>query len=124
MFDEVLAAFRMGPGEEDWRHARLVYARQGGRRRLSAQRVRRPARDYGAADADRRLSAFRHLDNGHPTPIAAAIAALTIYGEPGFYDHIRSVGAKLFAGMNKLFAKYDVPGRVEGLGTAVRYLLR
>jgi glutamate-1-semialdehyde 2,1-aminomutase len=48
--------------------------------------------------------------------VAAAIAALKIYREPGFYEHIRSVGEKLFAGMNAAFQRHRVPGRVAGLG--------
>jgi glutamate-1-semialdehyde 2,1-aminomutase len=54
--------------------------------------------------------------NAHPVVIAAGIAAIKAYRAPGFYDHIRAVGHKLFAGMNRIFQAHGVPGRVEGLG--------
>ena len=50
------------------RHAGPVYAGQGGRRRLSAERVRRPARHHGPADADGRLPAQRHLQRPSSSP--------------------------------------------------------
>ncbi len=118
MFDEVLAAFRMGPGgAQEYLGVTpdlcTLGKAVGGGYPLSVFGGRREIMERLMPTGDCQHSGTY---NGHPTSVAAAIAALTIYGEPGFYDHIRSVGAKLFAGMNELFAKYDVPGRVEGLG--------
>ena len=64
IFDEVLQRLPHGPRRRagvSRRHARPVHARQGGRRRLSAERLRRPTRHHGPPDADRRLPAQRHL---------------------------------------------------------------
>ncbi len=118
MFDEVLAAFRMGPGgAQEYLGVTpdlcTLGKAVGGGYPLSVFGGRREIMERLMPTGDCQHSGTY---NGHPTSVAAAIAALTIYGEPGFYDHIRSVGAKLFAGMNELFAKYDLPGRVEGLG--------
>ncbi|MGE0608048.1 MAG: aspartate aminotransferase family protein [Pirellulales bacterium] len=54
--------------------------------------------------------------NGHPVVVAAGLAAVTAYRQPGFYEHIRDVGQRLFDGLNKLFRKHGVPGRASGLG--------
>jgi glutamate-1-semialdehyde 2,1-aminomutase len=54
--------------------------------------------------------------NGHPVAVAAGLAAVKAYREPGFYDHINAVGARLFAGLNAIFVKHGIPGRVNGLG--------
>jgi glutamate-1-semialdehyde 2,1-aminomutase len=54
--------------------------------------------------------------NGHVVAVAASLAAVTAYREPGFYDHIHAVGRRLYDGLNALFARHDVAGRVHGLG--------
>ncbi|MEX2120039.1 MAG: aspartate aminotransferase family protein [Pirellulales bacterium] len=54
--------------------------------------------------------------NGHQLGVAAGLAALTAYRRPGFYDHIRSLAARLYDGINQLFVRHGVNGRVHGLG--------
>src|SRR5262249_997393 len=54
--------------------------------------------------------------NGHPTSVAAGMAAVTAYCQPGFYDHIHAVAEQLYAGLNDLFARHKVAARVQGLG--------
>jgi glutamate-1-semialdehyde 2,1-aminomutase len=54
--------------------------------------------------------------NGHPVAVAAGLAAVKAYREPGFYDHIEALGGRLFAGLNEIFGRHGVPGRVQGLG--------
>lgn len=54
--------------------------------------------------------------NGHPVAVAAGLAAISAYRQPGFYDHINAVGARLFAGLNEIFRRHDVFARVQGLG--------
>jgi len=54
--------------------------------------------------------------NGHPVTVAAGLAAVRVYRQPGFYDHIRAVGAKLFDGLRATFTKHGVRARVQGLG--------
>jgi glutamate-1-semialdehyde 2,1-aminomutase len=54
--------------------------------------------------------------NGHVVCVAAAIAAVKAYREPGFYDHIHALAKRLLPGINDIFERRDVNGRVEGLG--------
>ncbi len=54
--------------------------------------------------------------NGHPVAVAAGLAAVTAYRQPGFYDHIFAVADRLYRGLNDLFARHGVQARVEGLG--------
>ena len=54
--------------------------------------------------------------NGHPLVVAAALAAVRAYLEPGFYEHINIVGEQLFSGLNQLFEKHQVQAHVRGLG--------
>jgi glutamate-1-semialdehyde 2,1-aminomutase len=54
--------------------------------------------------------------NGHPVAVAAGLAAVTAYREPGFYDHIRAVANRLYDGLNAIFVRHGVAGKVQGLG--------
>ena len=54
--------------------------------------------------------------NGHPSVIAAGLAAVQAYRSPGFYDHIRAVGQRLFSGLQEIFTRRSIPARVQGLG--------
>jgi glutamate-1-semialdehyde 2,1-aminomutase len=54
--------------------------------------------------------------NGHPAIVAAGLAAVQAYRAPGFYDHIRAVGQRLFAGLQEIFTRRGIPARVQGLG--------
>ena len=38
------------------------------------------------------------------------------YREPGFYEHINALAAKLYAGLNAIFERHGVAARVQGLG--------
>ncbi len=96
-------------------HSRLVYAGQGGRRRLSAERVRRPQGHHGSPHAARRLPAQRHLQRPCDSR-RRGLAAVTAYRQPGFYDHIHAVAERLYSGLNEVFARHAVVARVQGLG--------
>lgn len=54
--------------------------------------------------------------NGHPVPVAAGLAAVQAYRQGGFYDHINAVGKRLIDGLNDLFQRHKINGRVQGLG--------
>jgi glutamate-1-semialdehyde 2,1-aminomutase len=54
--------------------------------------------------------------NGHVVAVAAGFAAVTAYRAPGFYDHIESVAGRLYDGLNAIFARHGINGRVRGLG--------
>jgi glutamate-1-semialdehyde 2,1-aminomutase len=118
MFDEVLAAFRMGPGgAQEYLGVTpdlcTLGKAVGGAYPLSVFGGRREIMERLMPTGDCQHSGTY---NAHPVPTAAAIAALNIYREPGFYDHIRAIGTRLIAGINRLFETHGVPGRVEGLG--------
>src|SRR5262249_49320504 len=54
--------------------------------------------------------------NGHPVPVAAALAAVTAYTGPGFYGHIHALAARLYQGLNEIFQRRSVAARAQGLG--------
>lgn len=54
--------------------------------------------------------------NGHPVAVAAGLAAVTAYRQPGFYDHIHEVSRKLCDGLAEIFARHKILARVQGLG--------
>jgi glutamate-1-semialdehyde 2,1-aminomutase len=54
--------------------------------------------------------------NGHPVAVAAGLAAVTAYREPGFYDHSNAVAEGLYNGRNALFERHGVAARAQGLG--------
>lgn len=118
MFDEVLSAFRMGPGGAQ---AYLGVTPDlctlgkavGGGYPLSVFGGRREVMERLMPTGDCQHSGTY---NAHPVSVAAALAALRIYGSPGFYEHIQALGSRLFQGLNAAFEKYRVAGRVAGLG--------
>src|SRR5207302_10244678 len=54
--------------------------------------------------------------NGHPVAVAAGLAAVTAYRQPGFYDHIHAVAERLYGGLNETFSRYGISAQVQGLG--------
>lgn len=54
--------------------------------------------------------------NGHMVAVAAGLAAIRAYREPGFYEHINAIGETLYGGLNRLFQKHSVNARAHGLG--------
>ena len=53
--------------------------------------------------------------NGHLIPVMAALACLEEISSPGFYDHIYKIADRLYKGFDKIFAEYHL-GRIQGLG--------
>lgn len=54
--------------------------------------------------------------NGHPVVVAAGLAAVTAYRQPGFYDHIFRVADVLYPGLQAIFDRHAVSAKVQGLG--------
>jgi glutamate-1-semialdehyde 2,1-aminomutase len=54
--------------------------------------------------------------NGHPVVVAAGLAAVKAYREPGFYDHISAIAEQFIGGFRALLAKHGIVARVQGLG--------
>ena len=50
--------------------------------------------------------------NGHPLAVAAGLAAVTAYRQPGFYDHVFQLADRLYTGLNAIFQRHAVPARV------------
>ncbi len=118
IFDEVLSAFRMCPGgAQEFLGVTpdlcTLGKAVGGGFPLSVFGGRRDFMDRLMPVGDCQHSGTY---NGHVVAVAAALAAVTAYREPGFYDHLNAVGRLLFDGLNALFARHGVNGRVQGLG--------
>ena len=54
--------------------------------------------------------------NAHLIPILAAQVCLVEIRKPGFYDHLYSLGDRLYSGINAIFQRHGFPARCQGLG--------
>ncbi len=118
IFDEVLSAFRMGPGGAQellgvTPDLCTLGKAVGGGYPLSAFGGKQEIMDRLMPTGDCQHSGTY---NGHPVAVAAGLAAVTAYREPGFYDHIRAVADRLYPGLEEVFHRHGVVARVQGLG--------
>ncbi len=118
IFDEVLSAFRMGlGGAQEYLGVMpdlcTLGKAVGGGYPLSVFGGRRDIMDRLMPTGDCQHSGTY---NGHPVVVAAALAAINAYRQPGFYDHIHAVANLLYDGLTQLFAKHGVQASVHGLG--------
>src|SRR5205085_11723694 len=118
VFDEVLSAFRMGPGgAQEYLGITpdlcTLGKAVGGGFPLSVFGGKKEIMDRLMPTGDCQHSGTY---NGHPVAVAAGLAAVTAYRQPGFYEHINAVGARLCGGLQALFDRHGVPARVQGLG--------
>jgi glutamate-1-semialdehyde 2,1-aminomutase len=118
VFDEVLSSFRMAPGgAQEYLGVTpdlcTLGKAVGGGYPLSAFGGRRDVMDRLMPVGDCQHSGTY---NGHPVSVAAGLAAVTAYCQPGFYDHIFAVCERLAGGLNRLFARHGVGAHVQGLG--------
>lgn len=118
IFDEVLSAFRMAPGGaqaylEITPDLCTLGKAVGGGFPLSVFGGRRDLMERLMPLGDCQHSGTY---NGHIVSVAAGMAAVTAYREPGFYDHVNSVAAQLCTGISKLFAASGIVARVQYLG--------
>ncbi len=119
IFDEVLSAFRMGPGgAQEYLGVTpdlcTLGKAVGGGFPLSVFGGRHEIMDRLMPVGDCQHSGTY---NGHPVAVAAGLAAVTAYRQPGFYPHIFAVAERLYGGLNRIFAHHGVNGRVQGLGS-------
>lgn len=118
VFDEVLSAFRMGPGGAQ-EHLKVtpdlctIGKAVGGGYPLSVFGGRKEIMDRLMPTGDCQHSGTY---NGHVVAVAAGLAAVRAYRSPGFYDHIHRVAERLYAGLQSLFDAAGVKARVQGLG--------
>src|SRR5262245_7484314 len=118
IFDEVLSAFRMAPGgAQEYLGVTpdlcTLGKAVGGGFPLSVFGGRRDLMERLMPTGDCQHSGTY---NGHVVAVAAGLAAITAYREPGFYDHIHAVAGRLYEGLAATFVRHGVPARVQGLG--------
>ncbi len=118
IFDEVLSSFRMAPGgAQEYLKTTpdlcTLGKAVGGGPPLSAVGGRRDIMDRLMPVGDCQHSGTY---NGMVVGVAAGLAAVTAYTQPGFYPHIFAVAERLFAGLNGIFERRHVAARVQGLG--------
>ena len=118
IFDEVLSAFRMAPGgAQEYLGVTpdlcTLGKAVGGGFPLSVFGGRRDVMERLMPTGDCQHSGTY---NGHPVAVAAALAAVTAYREPGFYEHINAVADRLCGGLRVIFDRHGVAARVQGLG--------
>lgn len=118
IFDEVLSAFRMCPGgAQEYLGITpdlcTLGKAVGGGFPLSVFGGRQDLMDRLMPTGDCQHSGTY---NGHPVAVAAGLAAVTAYRQPGFYEHINAVGKRLFDGLNGIFQRRGVAAHVQGLG--------
>jgi glutamate-1-semialdehyde 2,1-aminomutase len=118
IFDEVLSAFRMGlGGAQEYLGITpdlcTLGKAVGGGYPLSVFGGRKDIMDRLMPTGDCQHSGTY---NGHPVVVAAALAAISAYRAPGFYDHIHKVARVLFDGLNGLFVRHGIEAQVQGLG--------
>jgi glutamate-1-semialdehyde 2,1-aminomutase len=118
VFDEVLSAFRMCPGgAQEYLGVTpdlcTLGKAVGGGFPLSVFGGCKDVMDRLMPTGDCQHSGTY---NGHVAAVAAGLAAVTAYREPGFYDHIHAVARRLYDGLNAAFARHGVAGQVQGLG--------
>ncbi len=118
IFDEVLSSFRMAPGgAQEYLGVTpdlcTLGKAVGGGFPLSVFGGRREIMERLMPTGDCQHSGTY---NGHPVAVAAGLAAVTAYREPGFYPHLFALADRLYRGLNELFARHGVAARVQGLG--------
>jgi glutamate-1-semialdehyde 2,1-aminomutase len=118
IFDEVLSAFRMAlGGAQEYLGVTpdlcTLGKAVGGGFPLSVFGGRRDIMDRLMPIGDCQHSGTY---NGHPVSVAAGLAAVMAYRQPGFYDHIFKVAERLCVGLQDIFMRHELPVRVQWLG--------
>ncbi len=118
VFDEVLCAFRMGPGgAQEYLGVTpdlcTIGKAVGGGFPLSAFGGRHDIMRRLMPEGDCQHSGTY---NGHPVSVAAGLAAVRTYRQPGFYEYINTIGGRLYDGLQDLICRHGIAGRVQGLG--------
>jgi glutamate-1-semialdehyde 2,1-aminomutase len=118
VFDEILSAFRMGlGGAQEYLGVTpdlcTLGKAVGGGFPLSVFGGRRDIMRRLMPEGDCQHSGTY---NGHSVVVAAGLAAVRAYRQPGFYDHIHALAGTLYPGLQALLERHAIPGRVQGLG--------
>ncbi|MGE0758302.1 MAG: aspartate aminotransferase family protein [Pirellulaceae bacterium] len=118
IFDEVLSAFRMGPGgAQEYLGVTpdlcTLGKAVGGGYPLSVFGGRESIMQRLMPQGDCQHSGTY---NGHPVIVAAGLAAIRAYREPSFYDHIHAVAERLYSRLREILTRHQIVARVQGLG--------
>ncbi|MFI5339740.1 MAG: aspartate aminotransferase family protein [Candidatus Methylomirabilales bacterium] len=118
IFDEILSAFRTGPGcAQEYFNVTPDLCTIGkcvaGGTPLSVFGGRREIMEHL-----RPLGNAEHSGtyNGHLIPIMAADVCLREIRKPGFYDHLYALANRLYGGMNAIYQRKGFLARCQGLG--------
>jgi glutamate-1-semialdehyde 2,1-aminomutase len=118
IFDEVLSAFRTGPGcAQAYFSVTPDLCTIGkcvaGGTPLSVFGGRREIMEHL-----RPLGNAEHSGtyNAHLIPILAAEVCLREIRKPGLYEHLRALADRLYPGVNAIFQRRGFPARLQGLG--------
>jgi len=118
IFDEILSAFRTGPGcAQAYFNVTPDLCTIGkcvaGGTPMSVFGGRREIMEHL-----RPLGNAEHSGtyNAHLIPILAAEVCLREIRRPGFYDHLDALADRLYPGMNAIFQRRRFPARLQGLG--------
>lgn len=118
LFDEILSGFRTGAGGAQAHYGVTpdlctIGKALGGGTALSAFGGRR---EIMAVVSPLGPAVHSGTYNGHLIPVLAAHAFLREIAQPDFYPHLEALAARLYAGLDEIFARAGVPGRVQGVG--------
>lgn len=118
IYDEVLSAFRTGPGCAQEYYGVKPDLCVIGKAVANGASLSVVA---GKQDIVQQVSPVGHVAHsgtysGNLISVMAANASLREITKVGFYDHIYSVADKLYRGMNQVFKRAGIPARVQGLG--------
>ncbi len=118
IFDEVLSAFRMGPGgAQEYLNVipdlAVLGKAIGGGLPISAITGKRAYMERFKPTGD---AAHSGTYLGHLIPVLGALACLEELSSPGFYERLNHSGERLYSGINDLLSRSKVKARLQYLG--------
>ncbi len=118
IFDEILSAFRTGPGCAQGHYGVTPDLCAVGKAIANGIPIavlagRAAVMDHLQPSGD---TAHSGTYSGHLFAVLAAIATLQEIRRPGFYNQIGATADRLYAGMNEVFRRRGLPARAQGLG--------
>src|SRR5438445_2668582 len=118
IFDEVLSAFRTGPGCAQGYYGVTPDLCTIGKAIANGIPTAILAGRASIMDELAPLGETAHSGtySGHLFAVLAGIATLREITRPGFYDHINALASRLYAGLNEIFVRRGLPARAQGLG--------
>jgi glutamate-1-semialdehyde 2,1-aminomutase len=118
IFDEILSAFRTGPGCAQAYFNVIPDLCTIGKCVAGGTPLSVFGGRHEIMEHLRPLGNAEHSGtyNAHLIPIMAAEVCLREIRKPGFYDHVYALADRLYAGMNGIFERRRFPARLQGLG--------